>query len=181
MAFKIGNDIVIDANGNVPSTTLGPANVLQVVNHIAPNKEGLSGDLGGANPPDYTDGTSYTSFSFTPKSATSTLWLFSSTASQYEGPVNELNDMYLAAYYDTVTIQVAVAPTPYYIWNSALDIHFVKLNQTFSSWGTSQKTIDIRVGRLGGGSSNMHFNRDFQYSQQTRFAWWGVTVLEILQ
>jgi len=178
MAFYVGSTEVFDSSANYMGT-LPSGNVIQIVNHMATAAEAMSGSLGASQNPSYTDGTSYTTFTFTPKSATSKLWLFSNTMSLYES-TNYDNSFWVAAFYDTTRIQWVHVPSKYESYSNALNITYLRLNQKFNSWGTSQKTIDIRVGGFNS-VDNMHCNRDFLYPSEAAYSWWGVTVMEILE
>lgn len=102
--------------------------------------------------PSSTAGAQFTSFTFTPQSANSTLILQSSTFHVIqESNVNDV--MWCAAFYDTTSIGNCNPYTSYRAWDNAYDTTFVAFNHAFPSWGTSQKTIVIRFGVYSGGSN----------------------------
>jgi len=165
MAFKVGNTEVFNDQGNLQTAGLFDGYILQCVSFTT--QTNLSGTLGGASDPGSSDGTSYFSFQFTPLLSDSDLLLYSSNICVWEN--SDSNDVfYLAAYFDTTRISIVNAPVRDNNARSSLTRTYLALNKAFSSWGTSQKTIDIRIGSGNGTGSNMVVNTylDTTYTPQ---------------
>jgi len=158
MAFFIDATQVVDTNGIATASALGSlTNIVQIQTYTTSNY--LSGSIGGSSNPAYNSGSSLYTFTFTPTSASSTLWLYSGNVNIQEY-ANANDVFYLAAYYDTTRIQVVNAPSIYSLYAYNYNATFCSLNKTFSSWGTSQKTIDIRVGAGNGNGGSVNVNYD---------------------
>ena len=160
--------------GLVASANAVSGSVIQVVSTTT-NAQ-LSGNLGATTNPTSTSGTSYVTLSFTPKLATSKLFLTTSAVAMEETS-NDGDDFWLAAFYDTTRI-ACVSGSPQYIhFSSNLNMGFYSLNVLFDSWGTSAKTIDFRVGSSANGSSmRLNYNEIGMNSGARNY---GFTVMEI--
>ena len=141
--------------------------ILQTVQHTTTNQ--LNGALGYTNgsAPTSTSGTEFTSFTFTPQSASSTLFLMSSTIAIGEN--SNVHDVHWAgAWAGTTRIIVNHNGLMYNRFAGNLDSGWLTLTGQISSWGTSQRTISIRVGNgaSSGGSSAVNINTGYN-SQST--------------
>lgn len=154
-----------------------PGHIIQVQS-VTVNTQ-LSGTLGASTDPAYNSGTSYTTLSFTPKSALSKLWLTTSPL-MIEETSNIGDDFWLAAFYDTTRI-ACVSGSPYYThFSSNLNVGFYALNVLFNSWGTSTKTVDFRVGGAGGGGGSMYINNSYN-GMASSARNYGFTIAEVAQ
>ena len=147
----------------VPASAMPAGSVIQFNQYTANTY--LSGTLGGAADPAYNQGTLFTSFNFTPKSASSAIFLWSSNIAVYE-TVNNGDVFYMAAYYDTSRICVNYTPVRYSSWNGGYNACFISVMGRTSSWGTSTKTINIRAGSGNGTGSSLQVNWDTDYYAQ---------------
>ena len=151
--------ITFHANGDITGSSANTFGIvgstLQVVNHITTNR--LNSSIAGATAITATSGGEYTTFNFTPRSASSKLLLTSSTFVFGEG--SNTSDGYVAfATYGGDTIIGSVCNySGYDHWSGAKDTAFVSFNHLFDSWGTSQKAISIRV-QSNGGTPTMRVN-----------------------
>ena len=152
-----------------------PGSVLQVQTVTTNNR--LAGTLGASTNPIYNSGTSYVTLSFTPKMASSKLWLTTSPV-MIEELSNSGDDFWLAAFYDTTRIGCVSGSAFYTHFSGNLNVGWYGLNVIFNSWGTSTKTIDFRVGGGGGGGANMYINYG-NSSMDTSTMNYGFTVAEI--
>lgn len=125
----------------------------------------LSGTLGGAANPAYNQGTRFTTFNFTPKSASSAIFLWSSNIGIYES--SNINDVfYAAAYFDTSRICVNYTPVHANSFSSGHNAAYISVMGRAASWGTSTKTIDIRIGAGNSNGGSMQVNWDMDYYSQ---------------
>jgi len=177
MAFKVGNNVIFDNSAILQSTTLDevPGNIIQAKNITTTNR--IEGTVGGGSNPGASDGTSLVAINFTPLRSTSSLWLSTSTISI--GEFSNSNDVYYAAaYYDSTRIAISHAPSTFAIWVNNHNAIFVSLNKVFSSWGTSQKTIDLRVGAGNGTGNDTAVNKDVRYPNISQNSEVAISILE---
>lgn len=140
----------------------------------------LSGYLGGSTNPTSTEGTLFASASFTPRFANSKILIQSSSVVMGE-LTNTGDEFYMAAYYDTTRAAIAVTGASYIHFSGANGMGVVSFNNVFSSWGTTTKTVNVRVGSHGTGV-NMYANQNYHYNvfvDATRIV--GFTLMEIAQ
>jgi hypothetical protein len=137
-----------------------PGNIVQVVSSETTNT--LSGTIGAATDPSSSQGTLFHSFLFTPKFANSKLLLQSTNLVMGE-TANAQDEFYMAAYYDSTRIAMVVPTVPYSVSAGSLNFGFYSFNNIFNSWGTTQKTISIRVGAASSGTSAF-VNTNFFYN-----------------
>ena len=143
--------------GTAPSGT-----VLQVNRHSTNTY--LSGTIGNSTNPTSTSGTLFTSMNFTPKSSSSKIYLWSSPIAMYE--TSNVSDVFWAgAWYDTTKVALNYVPLRHSSFNGGLNATAINVMGMVNSWGTSLKTIKIRVG-CGAGSGSKQVNRDSSYSNQ---------------
>jgi hypothetical protein len=146
-----------------PTGATGPAGsgaILQVVSFETTTK--LAGTLGGSTNPTSTEGTFLTSASFTPNFANSKILIQSSNVTMGE-ITNTGDEFYMAAYYDTTRAAIAVTGGSYAHFAGSLSFGLASFNHVFPSWGTTTKTINIRVGSTAT-SVNMYANQNYHYN-----------------
>lgn len=153
--------------------------ILQVVSSETTTM--LSGTLGSSANPTSTDGTLFHSFTFTPKFANSKLLIQSSNV--YMGETSNIGDeFYLAAYYDTTRVALSAGGNSANSFSGSLNIGIHSLNHVFNSWGTSTKTISIRVGSASNSGGSMYVNQNVSYNMFNSAARIvSFTVMEIAQ
>ena len=187
--FKVQNPsgtdkIVMNSSGTITTGTLGSGvtfpsgHIIQVKNHKTTTRGSAS--VTGASPA-YNTGASYTTFTFTPHKSTSKLLLTSTTINVQESS-NSGDNPWLCAAYDTTLIGSVLSYPSFTHFSSALDLTFVSFNHLFDSWGTTEKTIDIRFGsnanetiKCNAPSNASYDNIATQYHEQC------FTVMEISQ
>ena len=125
------------------SVTMPTGSVVQVVTHKTSAR--VSASVTGANAPVAGTGASYTTFNFTPKYADSTLILSSSTIGVAQN-ANVGDTIYTFVTDGTSILASQINYISYQHWGNALDATFVSYNHPIPSWGTSQKTLDMRFG-----------------------------------
>ena len=165
--------------GTISSSATFPAgHIIQVKNHKTTTRGSAS--VTGASPA-YNTGASYTTFTFTPHNSTSKL-LLTSTTINVQQPVNVGDNPWLCAAYDTTLIGSVLSYTSWNHWKDNKDATFVAFNHLFDSWGTTEKTIDIRFGsnasetmKCNAPSATTYDNIATQYHEQC------FTVMEISQ
>jgi len=134
--------------------------VLQVVSSQTINS--FSGTFGGSTNPTSTSGILYHSFNFTPKFSNSKLLLQSTNLIIGEFS-NVADEFFMAAFYDTTRVAMVVPSTPAMSSSGSLNFGFYSFNNLFNSWGTTEKTINVRIGGSGSGGS-MYANTNYQYN-----------------
>ena len=138
----------VAVTGTVTGGTLGSGvtfptgHIIQVKNHKTTTRGSAS--VTGASPA-YNTGASYTTFTFTPHKSTSKL-LLTSTSVNVNQISNVGDNVWLCAAYDTTLIGSVLSYMSFVHWDGNLDATFVSFNHQFNSWGTTEKTIDIRFG-----------------------------------
>jgi len=149
----------LDVSSGTFTKAIETGEVLQVVTHThngaySGSNSGTGGTIG------YGTGITYTTFSFTPKSASSTLLFQSSVMQAYE--TTNSGDGFFAALTDgTSTVYATVVGTlGYEVWDGNLNAVSLNFNHAFNSWGTSTKTLHINVGPLDTSTIPWYFNRD---------------------
>jgi len=142
--------------------TLGqPYNsIIQVVS--SDTTSSLTGTIGASTNPTSTSGTLFHSFNFTPKFSNSKILLQSTNVIIGEY-ANAQDEFFMAAFYDTTRVAMVVPTVPYSSAASSLNFGFYSFNNIFNSWGTTQKTISIRVGAASSGTSAF-VNTNFFYN-----------------
>jgi len=146
--------------GEDAASIAAPGTPIQMFQHST--NATLSGTLGFNNNPNSTHGTSFTTFNFTPKRSDSDLYVWSSPVAVYETS-NVADQSFISAWYDTTKVALNYVPIKYSSFNSALNAAALCLFGKISSWGTTQKTITVRVG-MNGGSAIVNY--DNEYSSQ---------------
>ena len=143
-------------SGQFVSARMPSGSVVQVVASQTTNT--LAGTFGGSTNPTSTSGTLFHSFNFTPKFSNSKLLLQSTNLVMGEQS-NIGDEFFMAAFYDTTRVAMVVSTAAYVHFSNNLNLGYYSFNNLFDSWGTSQKTINIRVGSAGTGGS-MYANSD---------------------
>jgi hypothetical protein len=133
--------------------------IVQVVSSQTTNS--ITGTFGGSTNPTSTSGTLYHSFNFTPRFSNSKLLLQSTNLLMGEYS-NVADEFCMGAFYDTTRVALVVATAPA-MATSSLNFGFYSFNNLFNSWGTTEKTINIRIGGSAGGGS-MYANTNYQYN-----------------
>jgi hypothetical protein len=155
--LTVNNNIVTVPSGH---TLTAPGHVIQVVSSQTTNT--LTGTFGGSANPTSTSGTLFHSFNFTPKFSNSKLFLQSTNLIMGEY-ANVSDEFFMAAFYDTTRAALVVPSAAYTHFAGSLNLGFYSFNNLFNSWGTSEKTINIRVGSSGSGGS-MYANTNYYYN-----------------
>lgn len=141
---KIAAMAATKLTGVVPDANAPSGSVIQVVQHKTTARSQISAS--GNSTVTATSGTQYTSFTFTPSFATSKLLLLSSNILIGEY-LNNADCLYMSATHGGDTLIGSVmCYSGYSHWASGFDTAFVSFNHLFDSWGTSTRTISIRVG-----------------------------------
>jgi hypothetical protein len=153
--LRVNNITNVGGSGTFQS----PGHVVQVVSSQTTNS--ITGTFGGSTNPTSTSGTLYHSFNFTPKFANSKLLLQSTNLLMGEFS-NVQDEFFMAAFYDTTRVALVVATAPA-MATASLNFGFYSFNNLFNSWGTTEKTIGIRIGSSGSGAS-MYANTNYQYN-----------------
>tara|TARA_B100000424_G_scaffold10292_1_gene7714 strand:- start:1624 stop:2181 length:558 start_codon:yes stop_codon:yes gene_type:complete len=149
--FTLGGKVVFTQSGtNEPvlntNAIFPTGHVIQTKNFKTTNRMSVS--VTGSSTPSHASGASYFTFQFTPQLANSKL-LLTSTNLSVNQPSNVGDNVYASASYDTTLIGSVLSEIGFTHWNGALDATYVCFNHLFDSWGTTEKTIDIRVGING--------------------------------
>ena len=149
--FTLGGKVVFTQSGtNEPvlytNAIFPTGHVIQTKNFKTTNRMSVS--ITGSSTPSHASGASYFTFQFTPQLPNSKL-LLTSTNLSVNQPSNVGDNIYATASYDTTLIGSVLSEIGYTHWRDALDATFVCFNHLFDSWGTTEKTIDIRVGING--------------------------------
>jgi hypothetical protein len=155
--------------------------VIQVVTYLT--NQTLSGNIAYSNTVlTATDGTTWGSFSFTPKFSNSKILFQTSTISCNES-ANQ-SDGFWAIVTDGTTLFAKTASTvDYTSWQSSLNAAFISFNHAFDSWGTTTKSLQVRFGNQGGGQAgfqNVNYNSAYGNSlvdPSSREI--GITIMEI--
>ncbi len=134
--------------------------IVQVVSSQTTNSP--TGTFGGSTNPTSTSGTLYHSFNFTPRFSNSKLLLQSTNLLMGEYS-NVGDEFFMAAFYDTTRVAMVVPSSPAMASRDSLNFGFYSFNNVFNSWGTTEKTISIRIGSAGAGTS-MYANTNYQYN-----------------
>ena len=124
---------------------LGNNNIIQQ-QHFKSNYA-FYGSPGFSNSPGVSTGTQAFTFNFTPKSSSSEIYIESSIHVIYEDS-NIGDQAFVLAHYDSTIMALNYAPAAYFVWNGYYNCAFIALQGYVNSWGTSQKTIKIRFGRM---------------------------------
>ena len=149
----------LDLSGSTLTLPAIEGTILQTVQHTSTDQ--ISGTLGTTSSaaPTSTSGTQFTSFNFTPQSADSTILLMSSTIAIGETS-NTADVMWAGAWAGTSRIIVNHTGLSYARFAGNLNSAWLTLVGQISSWGTSQRTISIRVGVAGGNGGSKAVNQD---------------------
>ncbi len=171
------------AGNGVQIADLVPAagSVVQVVTYLS--NQTLSGSLDYSNTAlTATNGTTWDSFSFTPKFSNSKILFQTSTISCNES--SNISDGFWAIVTDGTTLFAKTASTvDYTSWKSSLNAGFISFNHAFDSWGTTTKSLQVRFGNQGGGqagSQNVNYNSAYgnnNIDPSSREI--GITIMEI--
>mgnify|MGYP006265573169 CR=1 FL=1 len=124
---------------------LGNNNIIQQ-QHFKSNYA-FYGSPGFSNSPGVSTGPQAFTFHFTPKSSSSEIYIESSIHVIYEDS-NIGDQAFVLAHYDSTIMALNYAPAAYFVWNGYYNCAFIALQGYVNSWGTSQKTIKIRFGRM---------------------------------
>ena len=129
----------------------------------------------GSGTPSLSNGLEIFSESFTPKSASSKIIIFTSQVSMSE--TSNAGDWgWILVGYDSTIIGYNTSSCRYSSFASGLNAGNVALNVSCDSWGTSAKTIKVRAGMNGSnGKVNENGNYDASASQREL----GLTIMEI--
>ena len=143
--------------GTDATSIIAPGMVIQVATYttnasLSGTIDGKAGDLNGS------DGTTWHTVSFTPKTSSSKLLFQMSNVSCHETANNA--DGFWALISDGTTLYAATTGTiDYQSWNNAYNAATISFNHTFNSWGTTAKNLDIRFGAQRAiDSGNCHIN-----------------------
>ena len=148
--------------GTDSGTFRAPGTVIQVATYttnaqLTGTIAGKAGDLAA------TDGTTWHTVSFTPKTSSSKLLFQTSNISMHE--TSNIADGFWGLITDGTTLYAATSGTIDYVsWQGNLNGAVISFNHTFNSWGTATKNLDIRFGyqRSGSGGS-AHINYPGSY------------------
>lgn len=143
------------------NTAASPGSIIQVVSSVSTNT--LSGTLGGASNPTSTDGTQFHTFSFTPKLSNSKLLIQSSNIIIGEY-ANTSDEFYMAAYYDTTRMAIVGATPQYASFANSYGYATHAFNHMSDSWGTTTKTVQIRVGSTASNVGSLYVNQNYMYN-----------------
>ena len=155
MASTLRFDKWEDSLGNVNNS------IIQVVSSDTTNS--LTGTIGASTNPTSTSGTLFHSFNFTPKFSNSKI-LIQSTNVIIGEYANAQDEFFMAAFYDTTRVAMVVPTVPYASALNSYNFGFYSFNNVFNSWGTTEKTISIRVG-AGSSGGSMYVNTNYYYNQ----------------
>ena len=139
--------------GTDSGTFRAPGTVIQVATYttnaqLTGTIAGKAGDLAA------TDGTTWHTVSFTPKTSSSKLLFQTSNISMHE--TSNIADGFWGLITDGTTLYAATSGTIDYVsWQGNLNGAVISFNHVFNSWGTATKNLDIRFGyqRSGSGSN----------------------------
>ena len=148
--------------GTDSGTFRAPGTVIQVATYttnaqLTGTIAGKAGDLAA------TDGTTWHTVSFAPKTSSSKLLFQTSNISMHE--TSNVADGFWGLITDGTTLYAATSGTIDYVsWQGNLNGAVISFNHTFDSWGTATKNLDIRFGyqRSGSGGS-AHINYPGSY------------------
>jgi len=134
-----------------------PGTVIQVATYTT--NASLSGTIAGkAGDLSATDGTTWHTVSFAPKTSSSKLLFQTSNISMHE--TANVADGFWGLITDGTTLYAATSSTiDYTSWKDALNGGVISFNHTFNSWGTATKNLDIRFGyqrSVAGGSAHIN-------------------------
>ena len=139
-----------------------PGTVIQVATYTT--NASLTGTIAGkAGDLAATDGTTWHTVSFAPKTSSSKLLFQTSNISMHE--TSNIADGFWGLITDGTTLYAATSGTIDYVsWQGNLNGAVISFNHTFNSWGTATKNLDIRFGyqRSGSGGS-AHINYPGSY------------------
>ena len=121
-----------------------PGHIIQVATYTT--NASLSGTIAGkAGDLAATDGTTWHTVSFAPKTSSSKLLFQTSNISMHE--TANVGDGFWGLITDGTTLYAATSGTIDYVsWNNAYNGAVISFNHVFNSWGTSTKNLDIRFG-----------------------------------
>ena len=140
-----------------------PGTVIQVATYTT--NASLTGTIAGkAGDLAATDGTTWHTVSFAPKTSSSKLLFQTSNISMHE--TSNIADGFWGLITDGTTLYAATSGTIDYVsWQGNLNGAVISFNHTFNSWGTATKNLDIRFGyqRSGSGGS-AHINIPGSYA-----------------
>ena len=129
----------------------------------------------GTGTPSLSNGLEIFSQSFTPKSSSSKIIIFTSQVSMSE--TSNVGDWgWILAGYDTTIIGYNTSSCRYSSFSGGLNAGNVVLNVSCDSWGTSAKTIKVRAGMNG---SNGKVNENGSYDPSASERELGLTIMEI--
>lgn len=161
--------------GQLSTTNIPSGGILQVV--TATYSGGYISSTNGANPPTSTSGASLFSQSFTPLSASSTIWIRTSSTNIHEE--SNVSDMcWIACFRDTTLISCSGGTVNFTSWEGNLNAASTALNCSVASWGTSAATINVRVGMVSPGQS-FYANGNTYSNLATGNATIGLTIMEV--
>ena len=148
--------------GTDSGTFRAPGTVIQVATYttnaqLTGTIAGKAGDLAA------TDGTTWHTVSFAPKTSSSKLLFQTSNISCHE--TANVGDGFWALISDGTTLYAATSGTiDYQSWNNAYNGAVISFNHTFNSWGTATKNLDIRFGyQKSGTGGSAHINYPGSY------------------
>lgn len=160
------NNIVLASDGSVSFAS--GSTVLQVVQHQTTTQ--LQGTFGGKSSSaavSTSDGTQFTSFSFTPQSSSSKLYF--STSSFGLGEYSNQNDVVFAQLWCGSTNVIAMhSGIGNGNWNGSQNAGTMVLNGVIDSPGTSAQTVQIRVGAGNNSGTYMFCNKDTDYNSESQ-------------
>ena len=129
----------------------------------------------GTGAPSLSNGLEIFSESFTPKSSSSNIIIFTSQVSASE--TSNTGDWgWILAGYDTTIIGYNTSSCRYSSFVSGLNAANLALNVSCASWGTSAKTIKVRAG-MNGSNGLVNYNGDYDAPVSQREL--GLTIMEI--
>ena len=139
-----------------------PGTVIQVATYTT--NASLTGTIAGkAGDLAATDGTTWHTVSFAPKTSSSKLLFQTSNISMHE--TSNIADGFWGLITDGTTLYAATSGTIDYVsWQGNLNGAVISFNHTFNSWGTATKNLDIRFGYQSSGSGgSAHINYPGSY------------------
>ena len=159
LTSQSGTSITIPTGKFLVGTDVGslrmPGSIVQVATYsttasLSGTIAGKVGDLAA------TDGTTWHTVSFAPKTSSSKLLFQTSNISMHE--TANVGDGFWGLITDGTTLYAATSGTiDYQSWNNAYNGAVISFNHVFNSWGTATKNLDIRFGYQKSGTGGSAF------------------------
>lgn len=167
-------DVVLGApGGRVKNLNPEAGTIVQV----AYQSVTTGGSAGASSTPDSTSGALVFSIPFTPKYATSLILVTTSSINIHEY-TNNADNLWIGAWADTDEIAVSSGTGKYTSFASSQASRDASLHHGIASWGTTEKTISVRVGSNSG---TVHYNYSDYLNLAEAYRKIACTVMEIAQ